>query len=528
MHTYANPVIPGFHPDPSVTRVGADYFLVRSSFTWFPALPVLHSVDLVHWETVGHVVTDADALVPAGIDLGSLDVSDGFWAPTIRHHAGTFYVVVAVARGRRGAATLLFTAEDARGPWSGPTRLDADGIDPSLFFDTDGTCWFHASRDSTVPGATGPGEIYVRRLDLATLTLTGPETVVWHGAVHGAWVEAPHLYRSGDGYLLLAAEGGTESMHSVVAARSSHPEGPWRTDPRSPLLTHRHLAPDEEIQNVGHADLVDDPDGRWWAVVLGVRKPGGHHTLGRETFLVPVGESEDGPVFAPGQGRVSSTVVVDGRDTGPVHPVPDPVPVTGAWFTTLRGPAVTTLSGPTGTAVDLRLSPTGLDALQGVPAFLGFAQRHLDFTADLDLDLTGVLPGDRAGVALFNTTDAFVAVALEPDGTGTAAITVTGPAVPPGATAPERRTDVRRPLTLTVVGDVTGYHVHCGSKEVAFVPRSALSTETSGGFLGVHLGPFGISAGGAGGVLRVCAFRYRPEVPLVPDVPRQTGELSVV
>ncbi|MFD0476003.1 family 43 glycosylhydrolase [Nonomuraea thailandensis] len=182
------------------------------------------------------------------------------WAPTIRHHDGTFYVVSTLAVDRRGSLTFVVTATDPAGPWSDPVPLEAEGIDPSLFFDDDGRCWFTACRDAEGDG--GPGELWMRELDLDRLRLAGPTHVLWHGAVRGAWVEAPHLYKHDGVYHLIAAEGGTERNHSVTAARSGAVTGPYVTDPRSPLLTHRHRGPDEPVHNVGHVDLVDTPTAR--------------------------------------------------------------------------------------------------------------------------------------------------------------------------------------------------------------------------------------------------------------------------
>ncbi|MFF7933863.1 family 43 glycosylhydrolase [Streptomyces sp. NPDC007940] len=152
MPTFSNPVLSGSHPDPSICRVGEDFYLVTSSFEFHPGIPVLHSRDLVDWRPLGHVVDR-----PSQVSLTGLDVLDGLWAATIRHHEGTFYVVVALARGRRGGTTYLFTASDPAGPWSDPVVLDAEGIDPSLFFDN-GRCWFTACRDAAEPKVTGVGD----------------------------------------------------------------------------------------------------------------------------------------------------------------------------------------------------------------------------------------------------------------------------------------------------------------------------------------------------------------------------------
>ncbi|MCI2237747.1 glycoside hydrolase family 43 protein [Kineococcus sp. TRM81007] len=542
-----NPVLAGCHPDPSVCRVGEDYYLVCSSFSYFPALPIFHSSDLLEWTPIAHVVTDARALAGVGVELSKSECSDGFWAPTIRHHEGVFYVVVATARERRGETTLLFTATDARGPWSAPVRLDADGIDPSLFFDDDGTCWFHAARDATVPGA-GPGELYVRRLDLETLQLVGPETIMWHGAQAGAWVEAPHLYKREGRYVLLAAEGGTGALHSVTAATASHPAGPWRTDPRSPLLTHRHLGAQHPVQNVGHADLVDTPEGETWAVVLGIRPIDGVHTLGREVFLVPVQWSSDGPVLAPGAGQVlvpgaglsarggeliatasASAPVGAGRDGVVDRAVSggtavdggawgrtaweEPV-LTGSAFAALRGPVpgVRALT-PDGAGAVLAATGTALDSPTGTPAFLGYKQRDVRFRAEMRFTFAPAAAGDVGGLAVFNTPEAFVCAVVGVDRSGTVYAELTGAALSglldsgECASPPRQLLPVGahgRWIVLAVTGDVHAYSFSVALEPVpgsvqqgalrwhpiGRVARRALSTEAAGGFVGVHLGPY--------------------------------------
>jgi xylan 1,4-beta-xylosidase len=292
------PVLAGCHPDPSVCRVGSEYFLVTSTFTYHPGIPVHRSTDLKAWELIGHVLTADDR------GLVGLDSSDGVWAPTIRHHGGVFYVIWAEAERRKSSRTLVSTAVDPSGPWTVPVELDADGIDPSLFFDDDGRCWFTAARDTEQPQATGPAEIWMREFDFRVLELVGPSHVLWHGAMHGQWVEAPHIYKHAGRYHLIAAEGGTERNHAVTAAQADAVTGPYRTDPRSPLLTHRHLGPDAAVQSVGHVDIVDTPSGGAAGLVLGIRPLGGFHSLGREVFLVSASWEPEGLVLAPGLGHL--------------------------------------------------------------------------------------------------------------------------------------------------------------------------------------------------------------------------------
>jgi beta-xylosidase len=265
-----NPVLPGFHPDPSVCRVGDTYYLACSSFEYLPGIPVFRSTDLVHWQPIGNVIDRRSQLT--ALDVSS---SAGVYAPTLRHHDGEFWLIVTVVGS---VGTVIFRAADAAGPWSDPIPApEVTGIDPDLAWDDDGTCW------CTTAGVTQV------RLDPATGRTLGPPVRVWSGTPGAKAPEAPHLYHVGDWWYLLLAEGGTERGHAVSVARGPSPQGPFEPCPDNPVLTHRGT--DEPVQNTGHADLVQAVDGSWWMVLLGVRPGGGTpgwHGLGRETFLTPV------------------------------------------------------------------------------------------------------------------------------------------------------------------------------------------------------------------------------------------------
>ncbi|GAA2888459.1 glycoside hydrolase family 43 protein [Streptosporangium fragile] len=515
MPTFRNPVLPGCHPDPSICRVGADFYLVTSSFAYYPALPVFHSGDLVHWRQLTHVLNR-----PGQLPLQGLDVSDGVWAPTIRHHDGRFYVVSTLAVNRRGSLTFVVTADDPAGPWSDPVPLEAEGIDPSLFFDDDGRCWLTACRDAVAGG--GPGELWMRELDLDRLKLVGPTHVLWHGALRGAWVEAPHLYKRDGVYHLIAAEGGTERNHSVTAARSDTVTGPYVTDPRSPLLTHRHRGPDEPVHNVGHVDLVDTPDGETWAVTLGVRPIAGTHTLGREVFLVPVTWTAHGPVFAPETGSVRLTERLPGlasarqEEVAAASRVHFDEPVLGLEWNSLRGP-VTDLVRPAadGGGLEIEVTPEPLSST-GVPAFVGRRQQHVRFHAQARISFSAAHPSEEAGLTVFQNQDHHATLALTVDegGSTQAVLTIreTGTTTRL-ATAPLPSGEA----ILAVEGDEAGYAFRVQDlgtdrwTDLAAVERSFFSTERAGGFVGVYLGLYATGNGRAGsGRARVRWFDYRP------------------
>lgn len=277
-----HPVLPGFHPDPSVCRVGDDYYLACSSFEYVPAVPIFHSRDLKRWTLIGNVLER-----PSQVRLpGDTPSSGGIYAPTLRHHDGRFWLIVTnVSDG----GNLLVTATDPAGPWSDPVRLPGvPGIDPDLAWDEDGTCW------CTVAGVSQV------RIDPYTGATSGEPRQVWSGSPGAKAPEAPHLHHVGDHWYLLIAEGGTERGHAVSVARGPAPTGPFEPCPANPVLTHRGT--DDPVQNTGHADLVQAPDGTWWMVFLGVRPHGGTpgwHVLGRETFLAPVTWEDGWPVVGP-------------------------------------------------------------------------------------------------------------------------------------------------------------------------------------------------------------------------------------
>ncbi|GAA3801740.1 glycoside hydrolase family 43 protein [Cellulomonas soli] len=462
------PVLPGCHPDPSICFDGTQFVLVTSSFTYWPGLPVHVSTDLVHWQPAGHVLTSPGAPV-----LDGLEVSDGVWAPTVRCLDGVLHVVFTVARDRKGAETYLCTATDPAGPWSEPQLLDTEGFDPALFLDRDGRCWFTACRDSRTPGS-GPGELFLRELDRATGRLVGPEHVLWHGALGGAWVEGPRLFERDGRYHLLAAEGGTARHHAVTAATAPAVTGPWTTDPRSPLLTHRHLGATADVQAVGHADLVDGPDGRTWGVVLGIRPFDGGHVLGRETFLVPAAWEDEGPVFAPGTGALAP---VPGVETA-IGPVPED----DLEWVGLRGPVEHTRSGTTHL---LAPRPDPLTS-RGLPALTGRRQdtHACTFAATVDADR---LPGPT-GLAAYQHQDAHLALRVEPGPAGAHVVTEL---VDADGTHELSRRPVHGPVRLELRTDGRTYRAGVVADGVfvehAAVPHLRLATEHVGGFVGVLL-----------------------------------------
>ena len=288
-----NPALPGFHPDPSVTRVGDDYYLACSSFEYLPGVPLFHSRDLVSWTPIGHVVTR-----PGQLALEKVPTLGGAWAPTIRFHHGRFWLVVTDAMGR---GSLIFTADRAEGPWSDGIPLQGmPGIDPDLAWDADGTCFVTYSGLQLDGDRAGEhlGILQVRMDPETGRALEEPRSL-WSGTGL-MFPEAPHLYEIDGTWYLLIAEGGTERGHAVSVARAARPDGPFEGCPANPVLSARST--DRPIQNTGHADLVRRPDGGWAMVLLGMRPRGltrAFSPMGRETFSTAVEWADGWPVVRP-------------------------------------------------------------------------------------------------------------------------------------------------------------------------------------------------------------------------------------
>ena len=314
-----NPVIPGFNPDPSVCRVGEDYYLVTSTFEYFPGVPVYHSKDLVNWQMIGHVIHR-----PEQLDYSNISSTAGIYAPTIRYYNGTFYVITTFVAGKRSNAVekqgnFIMTANNPAGPWSEPHWIDdAPGIDPSLFFDDDGKVYYCGNRHDDDEKYRAERDIWIQEIDLKTFKLKGPISVLdsrpyfEKNIIGGAEAfEAPHLYKKDGNYYLLIAHGGTGMGHAVSIWKSDSPLGPWEMNPANPILTHRGFE-QSGINCTGHADIFKSGHGEWWTVFLGVRSTDKkNNVMGRETFLSKVDWSGEWPVVNPGSdtGRTAHVIL---------------------------------------------------------------------------------------------------------------------------------------------------------------------------------------------------------------------------
>jgi xylan 1,4-beta-xylosidase len=313
--SFTNPVLAGYYPDPSICKTGDDYYLINSSFAHYPGIPVFHSKDLLNWQQIGYAMNR-----PEQLNLEGAGVSRGLFAPAISYHNGLFYIVCTEVSK---LGNFVITAKDPKGPWSNPVKLpEVNGIDPSLFFDNNGKAWIVFN--STPPGNKslwdGHRTIRMFEFDPVNLKVIGEEKLLVNGGTDiskkPVWIEGPHIYQKDGWYYLLCAEGGTGYNHSEVVFRSKTVDGPYLPYEKNPVLTQRHLDPKRKnpITTTGHADLVEDKDGNWWAVFLGCRPyEGDYYNTGRETFMAPVKWENGWPVFDPGGDEVKYSYPVNAQ-----------------------------------------------------------------------------------------------------------------------------------------------------------------------------------------------------------------------
>ncbi|KYF48985.1 beta-xylosidase [Sorangium cellulosum] len=318
-----NPILRGFHPDPSIVRVGEDYYLATSTFEWFPGVRLHHSRDLRHWRPIGYALDRRSQL-----DLLGNPRSGGVWAPCLTHARGVFYLVYTDVkcwgRGFVDAHNYVVTASRIEGPWSEPIALNRGGFDPSLFHDDDGRMWLvnmvwdHRPGNDQFPG------IVLQEVDLQQRRLVGERRWILPGGGLGL-TEGPHLYRRGGHYYLLVAQGGTSYEHAVTLARSRRIEGPYEVDPNTPLLTSSH-DPSLALQKAGHGCLVETSTGEWYlAHLCGRPLPGERRCiLGRETALQRVRWTDDGWLALDGVDSPRSPAVRVPAPRLPAHPVEAP------------------------------------------------------------------------------------------------------------------------------------------------------------------------------------------------------------
>ncbi len=309
MKTITNPILKGFNPDPSILRVGEDYYIATSTFEWFPGVQIHHSRDLIHWKLIARPLNRISQL-----DMRGASCSEGVWAPCLTYDQGVFYLIYTNVKlwtygSARDLHNYLVTTTDITGDWSEPIHLNSSGFDPSLFHDDDGRKWLVNQLWDHRKGKNQFAGIVLQEYSVTEKRLLGPAVNIFLGTDLGL-VEGPHLYKRNGYYYLLTAEGGTRFKHAVTFARSRKLEGPYEVHPQNPILTS-WMDPNLELQRAGHGCLVETGDGEWYLVHLCGRPipSRGRCTLGRETAIQKMMWQDDDWIYLAAGGNKPQFIV---------------------------------------------------------------------------------------------------------------------------------------------------------------------------------------------------------------------------
>lgn len=432
--TYQNPVLAGFHPDPSIVRVGQDYYLVNSSFGFYPGLPVFHSRDLVNWTQIGNALDRPDMMPFRNLGLGG----GGIYAPTLRHRDGVFYLI-STCIGCGG--NFILSARDPAGPWSDPIWLPfIDGIDPSLLFDDDGRTYIVHQRSPAHKRYDAHTAIGITEVDPVTFAQKSEDVVLVDGGDETPWntdyIEGPHIYKVRGEYILSAPGGGTGYYHQQLAFKSKSPMGPYTANPNNPILTQFGLddARPDPVTATGHADMVEDTNGQWWAVFLGTRvydlttppqDPGYFHT-GRETFMLPVTWVDGWPVilekgkalpFRPQRPNLPADQAPEVPATGnfTLHDAFDNRTLAPQWLFARTPQSQWWETGDGSLKITARPDRLGEN---GQPSFIGRRVQHMTAAMTTRLTFKPVASGDEAGLLAVQNDEYYYAFGLGLDAQG--------------------------------------------------------------------------------------------------------------
>ncbi len=477
--TYTNPVIPGFHSDPSVCRVGDDYYLITSTFEYFPGVPVFHSKDLVNWEQIGYCIHRKEQF-PDGLNI---------FAATIRYYEGTFYMITTTMKGRFG--NFYVTATNPAGPWSNPVYIEVGGIDPDLFWDEDGKSYVISS------------EFKLYEINLKTGKLLTEGKKVWYGT-GGRYPEGPHIYKKDGFYYLMAAEGGTEEAHHETIARSNNIWGPYTDNPANPILAHANSAGQSiPIQGVGHADIIQAHDNSWWIVFHGYRNISDkvHHILGRETCLAPVSWPKNGWPVVNGNGTASESMTCP---TLPLKPLPEK-PKRTDFDEKELALEWNYIQVPNENNFSLTERP-GFLRLKGAPevittnsnsTFVGQRLTDFYFTASTEIEFNPKNDNEEAGMILLNNGSHFDILVKKSNGKRVAVVQLQF-----GRTIYTSKEFVLKPgpVTLKITGEKTSFTFSYSQENKEFTTIETadakfLATETVGFFTGVYVGLYATGNG---------------------------------
>lgn len=522
--SFTNPILAGFYPDPSICRVGEDYYLVVSSFAYFPGIPVFHSTDLVNWKQIGAVLDR-----PEQMDATGLGVSRGIFAPSIRYHDGQFYVTCTlVDKG----GNFVATATNPAGPWSNPVWIpEINGIDPSPYFDHDGKAYiiYNSIPPDDKPLYDGHRTIRMYEFDIKTMKVVGEERLIVNGGVDLSkkpiWIEAPHIFKKDGYYYLICAEGGTADQHSEVVFRSNDVWGPYDPYEKNPILTQRHLDTGRKfpVTTAGHADFVETESGDWWAVFLGCRPyelvttwGEEYFNTGRETFLAPVRWVDGWPVINPNSGAVQYRYPLPVKAAGRKSEIPLSGNFTyrdeftaeklGPNWIFLRTPLEPwhSLSEREG-SLAIRLRPETA-AGDGNPSFVGHRQQHMRGSVSVALDVTPAAEHEKVGLLVFQNEKHFYFLCKSLEGDTPVVQLYRSP----GNETDNNQMELIASRTLPIVNGPLFLKVEARGAVYAFsfaerpgewnllqdnVDARFLSTRIAGGFVGCVIALYGTSDG---------------------------------
>ncbi|MDR6115629.1 MULTISPECIES: glycoside hydrolase family 43 protein [unclassified Sphingomonas] len=508
---YLNPIVAGYYPDPSVTRVGKDYYLVNSSFAHFPGLPIFHSTDLVHWTQIGNAIDR-----PGQLDFSGRAISEAVFAPDISYHDGTFYIVNTCVQCR---GNFVITATNPAGPWSDPIWLPFEGIDPSLYWEGDRAYIVNNRAPAEPPRYDGHRAIWIQEYDWRAGKMVGESTQLINGGVDlskkPVWIEGPHIFKKDGWYYLTAAEGGTSVNHSQVVLRSKQLRRPYVPFAGNPILTQRDLDParPHPISAAGHAELVQTQNGDWWATFLATRPYAeDYYNIGRETFLLPVTWRDGWPIILDKGKTVPWT---QKRPQLPASPTPT-LPTSGDFGYTdefdgqrlaMQWIGIRTPRTPFYSVANGRLSLNGGAALgdrNGVPAFVGRRQQHVVADVSTTLTFTPSANGARAGLAAMQNDYTYLFFGLTRiDGQPRIALYAREGRNTRDETAPETLIAsapfaAKGPVTLTIHarGGTMSFDYQADGRTATLksdMDVRFLSTAKAGGFVGTVIGPYAYS-----------------------------------
>ncbi len=415
--SFHNPILAGYYPDPSICKAGDDYYIVNSSFAYYPGLPLFHSKDLLNWKLIGYAMNR-----PEQLNLDGAGVSRGLFAPAITFHKGTFYIVCTEVSK---LGNFVITAKDPKGLWSNPIKLpEVNGIDPSLFFDDNGKVYvvYNSIPPDNKTLWDGHRTIRMYELNPTDLKVIGEEKLLVNGGTDiskkPVWIEGPHIYKKDGWYYLMCAEGGTGYNHSEVVFRSKSMEGPFVPYENNPILTQRQLDPNRRnpITTTGHADIVEDKDGNWWGIFLGCRPyEGDFFNTGRETFMAPVKWKNGWPEFDLGGDEVKYEYPIEAKIDPKIEKYngnflfhddfkDNTLNLRYQFLRTVRQPWYS-LNKITA-SLQLKLQPETVSG-KGNPSFVGFHQPHIKGYASTAISFNTNIENEKAGLLVFQNEKAY-------------------------------------------------------------------------------------------------------------------------